>query len=67
MRLWRGKESLDVLFGLEAGHLDVWAFTRNEHGVAVHGDQSYICMGGDALEGGLVREHLQRGGKWAKE
>jgi hypothetical protein len=38
VRLRRGMESLDVLFSLSSGHLDVWAFQRDERGEVVHGD-----------------------------
>ncbi len=50
VRLRRGMESLDVLFSLSPGHLDVWAFQRDERGKVVHGNQGSICFGGDALE-----------------
>jgi hypothetical protein len=59
VRLSRAKESLDVLFSLDSGHLDVWAFQRDERGEVVHGDQWWVCFGGDALER-LVREALVR-------
>ena len=55
VRLKRGLESLDVLFSLRSGHLDVWAFQRDERGEVVRGNQDSICFGGDVLEQ-IVRE-----------
>ena len=57
VRLKRGMESLDILFSLRSGHLDVWAFQRDERGEVVHGNQGWICFGGDALEQ-AVREAI---------
>jgi hypothetical protein len=59
VRMWRGKESLDVLFNLDPGHIDVWAFLRDERGELIHGDDGWICFGGDTLER-LVRKALVR-------
>ena len=58
-RLRRGKESLDVLFSLDSGHLDVWAFQCDERGEVVHGGRGWVCFGGNTLER-LVREALVR-------
>jgi hypothetical protein len=59
VRLWRGRESLDILFSSEAGHTDVWAHLRNEQGDVVYEAPSYVCFTNDALER-LVRGSLMK-------
>jgi hypothetical protein len=44
VRLRRGMESLDVLFSLSSGHLDVWAFQRDERGDVVKWVVLCMCL-----------------------
>jgi hypothetical protein len=49
VRLKRGKESLDVLFSLSSGHLDVWTFLRDDRGEIIQGNNGWLCFPGVAL------------------
>jgi hypothetical protein len=57
VRLRRGKETLDILFCLDTGHLDVWAFLRDDRGEIAHGNQGYVCFFGVTMKR-LVKEAL---------
>lgn len=55
IRLWRGRESLDILFKFTDSHLDMWVFQRNGEGEVVHGNNGWMCVSSEALEK-LARE-----------